>query len=159
MRWRVIKVEFKKRIKKLLHSRFWIKLRFSVGQEVSSTVLLRSHWLQENSLACRNFCPPVLITIIWSPKNVSPKNDQLIQTYFPQALHSAFFFGWEKWLKLQGLEVHFVPTQFCAVFYRLTSRFCSLKSGSSSPQSVMIQCMRRGTQKLQFILKCSLRFY
>lgn len=142
MRWRVIKVEFKKRIKKLLHSRFWIKLRFSVGQEVSSTVLLRSHWLQENSLACRNFRPPVLITIIWSPKNVSPKNDQLIQTYFPQALHSAFFFflGEKNGWNYKGWKSILCPLNFAQFFIDLLQDFVAWKV---LPQSVMIQCMRR----------------
>ena len=60
---------------------------------------------------------------------MSPKNDQLIQTYFPQALHSAFF------LVRKMAEITRVgslcPLNFAQFFIDLLQDFCSLKSGST----------------------------
>ena len=71
----------------------------------------------------------MLITIIWSPKNVSPKNDQLIQTYFPQALHSAFF--WVRKMAEITRVGSLCPLNFAQFFIDLLQDFCSLKSGST----------------------------
>ena len=71
----------------------------------------------------------MLITIIWSPKNVSPKNDQLIQTYFPQALHSAFF-SVRKMAEITRVG-SLCPLNFAQFFIDLLQDFCSLKSGST----------------------------